>query len=309
MYLIKRLAFLSLFCILLSSCTTSNSASESDDKKTLVITTPVWATVYDLIDCPAIEIADIEVSVLIPNGADPHDFELSLSDRELLENADLILANGANLEEGLADTLNSLQSEGKKIFEFIEHVDDDQLINSNYEGEEGSSVDPHIWMDPKIVNETMPDLINELQETYKLDDKEASVCLETAQNKLQSLNSEITLKYSELKSPNKKIVINHPTLYYYANRYDLDIVGVVEENELIGSSIEHLKSIANTMSKDNIKTIFVDPAHSDTDSKAIADQVGAKIIQLENIELIEGSEDEYVQYLLSISETISENLN
>ena len=46
-----------------------------------------------------------EVDVLMPIGADPHDFQASSAQVAEINNADLVIANGLRLEEGLDDVL------------------------------------------------------------------------------------------------------------------------------------------------------------------------------------------------------------
>ena len=48
-----------------------------------------------------------EIETVIPIGGDPHSFEPSLRDRQVLEDADLIVANGLLLEESLEDTIDA----------------------------------------------------------------------------------------------------------------------------------------------------------------------------------------------------------
>ena len=53
---------------------------------------------------------------IIPPLADPHDFEPSLADRARFDAADLIVENGLGLEQGLTDTLASVEADGTPIF-------------------------------------------------------------------------------------------------------------------------------------------------------------------------------------------------
>lgn len=63
-----------------------------------------------------------DVSVLMPVGADPHNFEPSAQQQAQLLEADLIVANGAGLEASLADPLAEAERAGVPVFTAIEHV-------------------------------------------------------------------------------------------------------------------------------------------------------------------------------------------
>ena len=84
----------------------------------LIATTSIWADITRNVACGGLA----EVESLLPPLADPHDFEPSMADRARLDAADLIVANGLRLEEGLVDTLASAEADGTPIFSAAEHV-------------------------------------------------------------------------------------------------------------------------------------------------------------------------------------------
>ncbi|MCY3652348.1 MAG: metal ABC transporter substrate-binding protein, partial [bacterium] len=51
--------------------------------------------------------SDAEVEVLLPPGADPHDYQISSSDAARIYEADLVVANGLSLEEGILAILET----------------------------------------------------------------------------------------------------------------------------------------------------------------------------------------------------------
>ena len=96
---------------------------ERDDRRrrratTIVATTSIWADVAGNIACDGLA----EIETVIPIGGDPHSFEPSLQDREVLENADLIVANGLALEESLEDTIDAAEQHGTPVFRFADHM-------------------------------------------------------------------------------------------------------------------------------------------------------------------------------------------
>ncbi len=65
--------------------------------------------------------ADIEV--LLPPGADPHDYQISSSQAALLYTADLVVANGLGLEEGLIDVIEAAEEDGVNVLEVGDLLD------------------------------------------------------------------------------------------------------------------------------------------------------------------------------------------
>ncbi|WP_420611752.1 metal ABC transporter solute-binding protein, Zn/Mn family [Candidatus Spongiisocius sp.] len=65
--------------------------------------------------------ADIEV--LLPPGADPHDYQISSSQAALLYTADLVITNGLGLEEGLIDVIEAAEEDGVNVLEVGDLLD------------------------------------------------------------------------------------------------------------------------------------------------------------------------------------------
>ncbi|MYK54940.1 MAG: zinc ABC transporter substrate-binding protein [Acidimicrobiia bacterium] len=66
---------------------------------------------------------DATVTVLLPVGADPHDYQASSRDGVTIREADLVVANGLGLEEGLIAVLEAAHDDGARILEVGDMVD------------------------------------------------------------------------------------------------------------------------------------------------------------------------------------------
>ena len=103
------------------------------------------------------------VEVLMPIGVDAHDFTPSSRQAARIQQADLVLAVGLGLEEGLTSVLEGAEEGGATVlwlapllaprpFDFeVPHEDDDHDEDHD-DHEDGThdhgDLDPHIWMDP-----------------------------------------------------------------------------------------------------------------------------------------------------------------
>jgi len=86
------------------------------------------AVVRDLVGDAAV------VTVLMPNGTDPHDWEPSAKDIETMNEAALVVANGLDLEAGLVETLEAAEADGVPVFHATDHIE--VLEAGHHEGEE-----------------------------------------------------------------------------------------------------------------------------------------------------------------------------
>jgi zinc/manganese transport system substrate-binding protein len=87
-------------------------ATAEDDRPTIVVTTSIWADVVEEIVGDA-----ANVEAIMPIGADPHTFTASSQQVAMIQTADLVVANGLGLEEGLEDVLEAAAADEVNVLE------------------------------------------------------------------------------------------------------------------------------------------------------------------------------------------------
>ncbi len=87
----------------------------------VVSTTVLGGVVSDIARCA--EGDDQAVTVVMPAGVDPHDFQPSSAQVASMVAADLVIVNGLGLEEGLLPALDSIGSDGARVLEIGELID------------------------------------------------------------------------------------------------------------------------------------------------------------------------------------------
>jgi zinc/manganese transport system substrate-binding protein len=175
---------------------------EESSTPRVVATTGVVASIVE-------EVAgeDAEVVQLIPDSASPHDFSLSAQDRLELEDADLIVYNGAELEAGVPVA----EAESPK-WSLVENAED--LLPD----------DPHVWMDPLRTAAALPSLAEALGTA---DPEHAIVYRDRAAalgERLEDLDREIARSLDSLPTGERELVTSHDALGYFADRYDLEVI-------------------------------------------------------------------------------------
>ncbi|MBO00689.1 MAG: hypothetical protein CL438_08525, partial [Acidimicrobiaceae bacterium] len=97
------------------------SASDSStmgEKPSIVVTTNILG---DVVSNMVGE--NFDVQVIMPPGSDPHDFQASAQQVNQMMNADLLVVNGANFEEGMLDVIEAAEADGVMVFEAISVVE------------------------------------------------------------------------------------------------------------------------------------------------------------------------------------------
>ena len=96
---------------------TEATDQESTAKLAIVVTTTILG---DLVKAIVGDAGTVEV--LLPVGADPHDFQPSSLDGVKVREADLVVANGLGLEESLISMFASAREDGARILEVGDYV-------------------------------------------------------------------------------------------------------------------------------------------------------------------------------------------
>jgi zinc/manganese transport system substrate-binding protein len=95
-----------------SAASESSSPSETGGVSVIATTTMLGDVANNIITC-----AGGTTTVLMPVGADPHDFSASSDQVASMVNADLVITNGLGLESGLRDALENAANDGANVME------------------------------------------------------------------------------------------------------------------------------------------------------------------------------------------------
>ncbi len=258
------------FCasIVLIGCSTSPSSAPetttSQPRPNIVVTYSVLgAVVSELVGDAA------DVSVVIPDGQDPHDFEPSAKDVEMINDADLIVANGLGFEEGLVDALDAAHDRGVERFlvsDFVTTIDgdghdhhssDDDSHGDDAHDDDSTTdthaTDPHLWLSPFTLSEMIDDLGDAVNASTGLDVTDAAERLTTS---LLSLDERISRRITALGSCT--IVAGHDELGYFADRYGCKVVGAVipSFSTTAEASAGELSDLKQLIEQYDVKTLF-----------------------------------------------------
>ena len=280
----------------------------------------------------------LDINVIIPASTDEHNFDFKPATMKKLEKSDIYFTIGLEFERVFADKFQSnfanLQviDTGKDLrnlatsHEHSEnahksshdenahtHLSDEnsQLNDKNshthnaYEHhahkhsnshETHSEKDPHIWLDPILVKIQASTIAKALIAKYPQNKALYEANLAKFQAELDALNAEISALFE--KSKNKKFIIYHPSLAYFAARYHLVQIPVeIEGKEPKTKDLQRLMSVAK---KENIKTIFVQKGFSQNAAKSLAKELKASIVELNHLS------DDYSKNLLEIAKKIAQ---
>ena len=263
-----------LVLVLVFSTAACNEKAEQPQGLKVVATTNILGDVVRNIVAE-----DGSVEVLIPIGADPHDFQPSARQIATVATADLVIANGLGLEEGLLDVLESAVSDGVNVIflgELLDPLPFNDSGSHDHESDDHES-DPHIWMDPdrmaiaaQIIGESLLSLepsVNWLSRSQAYAEA------------LREADSQIRSLLSRVPEAQRKLVTNHDSLGYFSASYGFEVIGVVipKGTTLAEPSSSRLADLIDDIRQENISAIFVETTESDNLARSIAEETATPV--------------------------------
>ena len=242
----------------------------ADDRPLVVATTTILGDI-----AANVVGEDARLEVIMPRGADPHDFEASSRQVALIAEADLVVANGAGLEEGLDDVLESVASDGVRVLEVAITVDPlpfDDPDATQVDDQHGQDLDPHIWLDPLRMAVVAGRIADALDEIAASDGWRTRA--DRYADALRAADQGILAMLDTIPLDRRVLVTNHDALGYFAERYGFEIVGVVIPggSTLAEPGSEELAALVALVDALDIPAIFADT----TEPTVLADVIAAE---------------------------------
>lgn len=259
-----------LACLAVLTLSLAGCADDEADEAgvSVVATTTIWGSITEQIVACA---GTGESSTLMPVGADPHDYSASSSDVAAMVRAELVVANGLGLEEGLASALESARADGANVLEVAPLLD---LIPFGSEADD-SGADPHVWQDMARAATAAAFIGDELAAVTA--DQAFADCGRQVADDIADTEQQLIETLSVIPAQDRILVTDHDALGYFAHAYGFDIAGVVIPggSTLAQPSSADLAALTATIEQTGVPAIFANTANPTGVIDAVADEVGA----------------------------------
>jgi zinc/manganese transport system substrate-binding protein len=242
-----------------------------DGRPTVVVTSTILGDVVG-------EVAgdDATVEVLLPIGADPHDFAPSTRQAEAMADADLLVVNGLGFEEGLDDAIEQAAGAGATVFTATDHI-------------EPIGDDPHFWTDPTRMVPVVAALADALVDAG-LDPAGVEDRADEYAASLEAVDAESEEALADVPADRRALVTNHEVLAYFADRYDFEVLGAVVPSLSTGAepSAADVDDLAGIIEDAGVPAIFAETSNPADLAEALAASVGdVEVVELHTESLSE----------------------
>lgn len=223
----------------------------------------------------------VSVNVIVPAGGDTHSFQPTTAAIRRLAGSRALFANGAGLEPWLPRLKAAAPrvpvtelTRGLKLHE-LEHGGEED----DHGHDDHGALDPHAWWDPTLAAGYVRNVQSALT---RLDPAGGATYTKNAASylkQLRALDAYAKGQFASLPAARRRIVTNHDSLGYLAERYGLTVVGTVlpgggTERE---PSARELAALVSAVRKSGARVIFTEAALNTRLATTLARETGAKV--------------------------------
>jgi ABC-type Zn uptake system ZnuABC Zn-binding protein ZnuA len=295
-------ALVAVLALVASGCG-DDSSSSSADVTAVATTTQVADFVREVGgDRVAVE------QILQPNS-DPHGYEPRPSDAKALAAADVVVQSGGELDEWLDGLIENTGGDAPRV-ELIqavetipgghehaedEHAEDEHAEDEHTEDEHaedggehaedeevhdhGDSADPHWWQDPRnalLAVDAIRDALISADPDGRAD-YEANA--RAYKERLRRLDRNVAACIDSIPAAQRHLVTTHDALAYYAQRYDIEVVGALIPSLSTAAqpSAGDTQKLVDQIEHENVEAIFPESSINPKLERAVARETGAKV--------------------------------
>ncbi len=275
----KNLKIAALFLtavFLLTGCGNgSRSGQEAEEKTEKLQITAANSILADMAENVTGDLA--EIHSIVPRGVDPHEYEVLPEDIRKASDADIILANGLNLETGngwFEQLMETAKKEENNDYFFLGNVIEPIYLTANGQTD---NPDPHAWLDlsngikyveeiNRIVSEKDP----ENKESYQ---KNTDNYIE----KLRALDQAGKEKIQAIPEDKKLLVTSEGAFKYFAEAYGIDSAYIWEINTESQGTPEQMKNVINRVKESAIPALFLETSVDKRSLERVSNETGVPI--------------------------------
>ncbi len=226
----------------------------------------------------------VAVVQIVPDGTDPHSFELRPSVVRALGQAQVLFANGLGLEP-FFEKLEAQLPPKAHIVELAEGMPN--LIRSEKDEHDHSAdhhshgaFDPHLWLDPTYGIRYVEKIRQALTEA---DPQGRGLYAQNAQRYIEQIrqaDARVRSCMAVIPLERRKLVSQHASLAYFNRYYGLKSIGSIADFVGQERGPASLTRLAQAMRKEGVRVIFVEPQLAQGQARALAEATGARIVRI-----------------------------
>lgn len=245
----------------------------------------------------------IELTALLPVGADPHSYAATPADLRTLTTAHVIFMVGGGLEEALEPVLTGAEEHAGLVpvnagLDLLALREETAAEEDDHDHAGG---DPHTWTSVRNVQHWVENIEHVLS---ALDPANAAAYQAAAAaygGELTKLQAEIVAALAAIPADQRKLVTDHAVFGYFAAHYDFTVVGSVVPglSTLAAPSAQEVAALQDQIQAEGVKAIFVGNTVNPGVAEQLANDLGIRVAPLytESLSASNGPAPTYLDFM------------
>ncbi len=258
----KHLAVIFALC-LITGCDFEHSVDNSQVSAGLKHVLCTTGMVGDM--AQAILGPEVEVTVLMQSGVDPHLFSPSSKDVSKMASADAIIFSGLHLEAGLAGYLEKMVAQKKRVYALSTCLSkEDGLIEVATD-----LYDPHFWNDLQLWQKAASGLAKELSKWNPDQTEQYTQRAEKYTEMIQQLYEQSKTEIEQIPESQRILISAHDAFEYFGRSLGIEVAAVQGISTNTEASVKKVEALVERIVSQKIRAIFAESSVNDKAIRAI----------------------------------------
>ena len=220
--------------------------AKAQDKPLVVASASIFADMAENISGGLVEVASI-----VPIGGDPHIYEPTPGDVQLVTKADLILINGLTFEGWMSELIENSGTKAVvvRITEGIQPIESIKYKNST---------DPHAWMDAQNGFTYIENIKNALSELDPDNADKYEFNYNIYRQQLEELDLEIQQAIQAIPEKQRVLITSHDAFRYYGKRYGIQVEAILGTSTDAEAQTSDIMRLNKVISENSVPAVFIE---------------------------------------------------
>ena len=234
-----------------------------------------------------------EISLLNAGGAEAHDLEITPSQREAVETADVVLFVG---DIGYQPQVEqAVQSAEGEVVSLVEVAGPDRLLDpataahdeegDEHRGDEEAIVDPHIWFDPGV----MADAAVRTGEAFAASDPDDAVAYQENARKLSEALVDLEDELERTLGGgcrHREAVVSHQAYGYLLEPFGVEQHGVTGVDPSAGASSAALAELVEEIERQGFEHVLTEPVEGRDGAETLAREADVALLEISPLDAV-----------------------
>lgn len=253
----------------------------------IVVSMPIFADIAYIVGGN-----QVQVTTLIPPGADPHTYVPTDDKADAVAAADIIFYNGLNLDAPTERFINEhLAARPPLIIDLVRNVPSpstkqpvDRPIYAKDVGD-----DPHLFLDPVLARNYSETISHSMIIKDGANTSFYDARYQAYRQQLAALNDKIAEKMASIPQEHKALLVTyHNSLIWFAKRYGLTVAGTLADDGEDG--------LAQKLASLKPPAVFTETGFDSSVLKRLADEAGIQVCNIDT-DAVSDTETSYLEMM------------